>query len=223
MKILGELKMNTRLLLFVTLTSFVCMPKIVLATDPLDTPEKGFVLIRGGISPTFCQMTNTPCGWELAAGDDWLSHGKPEPMKISSGTLRQQLNQFIAAYPGYSWAVQNGVVNFVPTPDHAIQKDGAPVIDLKIAALDINDLSVIEAGYKICEAAGLKCGRAIHAGIHRHYGKVTLHLQNVTLRQAANALVKTDGMSSWMFNFNPRGNNYTLLVDSWRGGPSLFK
>jgi hypothetical protein len=91
-------------------------------------------------------------------------------------------------------------------------------LDLKIKELDIVDTEVQDAvSNVVCPAAGLLCpvpSMRVVAGrvdpLARPPGKVTLHLKNVTVRKALNALVRQDGHSMWHFW---RGADKTIVID----------
>lgn len=193
------------------------------AADILDQPLSNFRTFSG-MEIEVCGKIGVPCGWEVADKDEFIV-STASVLKITGGTVREALDKIVERYPRYVWRLDDGVINFLPKPGESITRDGKPILDVIIIDLKLDGVRANMAVKQACEAAGLPCGAVGSAGGRKRHPKISLHLKNVTLRQALNAIVKKDGDAAWRFEFNKYGNNYVVLTWDWgRGkGPSLFK
>jgi hypothetical protein len=158
-------------------------------------------------SVTLCRTAVAPCGIELLSNEN-------APVGSLSKSLRQVpaatvLDLLISEHPEYQWVLDDGVINIIPrdTLWNRISRvwAGSP-LDRKVKKLDVLDTTLQDAVSNIvCPAAGLQCftpgwvGNGA-AGDWSPPRKVSLHLENVTVRQALNALVRQDGHSMWILS-----------------------
>jgi hypothetical protein len=121
------------------------------------------------------------------------------------------LNSLVSEHPEYQWILDDGIINIAPRKTLGNRTSriragfpaGSP-LDRKIKKLDIVDTYLQDAvSNVICPAAELECPAPLLIPGGTPYAepprKVSLHLKNVTVRKALNALVRRDGHSMWHF------------------------
>jgi hypothetical protein len=151
-----------------------------------------------------------------AAGGAVIIHGCEEPSKkvvrYRGSTLREVLDNIVTDDPDYVWEVNDGVVNLAPAK-------GVPdLLTLRIAAFDSGDAtSLVTAGTYLLalpevrkRAAGLGFSQGVLGvgpssvpapGTPLPPPKwLDVHLENVTLFDALNALVRTNGHGQWIYH-----------------------
>lgn len=152
-----------------------------------------------------CRHAQAPCGVELLSNTDVPAGGSERTFRqVPLATL---LDSSIAEHPKYQWVMDAGVINIVPrdTLDNRISRIWARnPLDRKIKTLDIVDSTPEEAVSKVvCPEVGLHCvgspwAPSGPAGVWTPPKKVSLHLKNITVRQALNELVRQEGRSIWL-------------------------
>jgi hypothetical protein len=151
-----------------------------------------------------------------AAGGAAILHGCEEPSKkavrYQGSTLREVLDNIVAADPDYVWEVNDGVVNLMPAK-------GVPdLLTLRIAAFDSADAtSLATAGTYLLalpevreRAAELGFSQAVSGDVLSAVPApgtplpapklLNVHVENVTLFDALDALVRTNGHGQWVYH-----------------------
>lgn len=177
----------------------------------LDRPVKNLNWSRD--LTTVCSEAKLSCGLEKNFGDRFSSD---ESSDVKSAQVKDLLKDVLRDKPQYEWKIADGVLNVYP----AMGDSGtSSALDKIISELRIENMPSNEAAAVVARTAGIPLAsgeafRAVHA-------KVTLHLQNVTVRQAFNQIVKSDEKAMWEFYRLPDTNNFVLNVYTW-GRPTLF-
>jgi hypothetical protein len=126
--------------------------------------------------------------------------GAPQPTFVpaETSTLQSELNRMAKVMPDYQWTLDDGVVNFLP-------KNYAPSpLDILIADFDAENgfsrLGLHEPAVQLVFGGGSETKDQRH---------ITVKLKNVTLRQALNRIVKTDGRKVWILSIDSCGEDNT--------------
>jgi hypothetical protein len=144
--------------------------------------------------------------------------GAPQPTFVpaETSTLQSELNRMAKVMPDYQWTLDDGVVNFLP-------KNYAPSpLDILIADFDAENVTTIKAYNQLFDTLAVKNGFS-RLGLHepavqlvfgggsetKDQRHITVKLKNVTLRQALNRIVKTDGRKVWILSIDSCGEDNT--------------
>jgi hypothetical protein len=148
-----------------------------------------------------------------APGGEALTEGCAEPSDSAVrpqnvGTLRDVLEDIVTADPEYRWEVKDGVVNLIPSqrvPD---------LLTLRISAFDTGDATSVTTAKTFLFGLPEVRKRAAELGFDQAiYGsglgdvapgappppKLNVRLQDVTLLEALNALVRAHEHGLWMY------------------------
>jgi hypothetical protein len=150
-----------------------------------------------------------------APGGEALTQGCGEPSGSAvrpspASTLRKLLDEIIAADPDYRWEVDQGVVNLTPVR-------GVPdLLTLRIGEFDSGDAVDVTTAKTMLFALPEVRKRAEELGFDQAvfgsgpYGapppgtppppKLNVRLQDVTLFEALNALVRAHGHGLWIYH-----------------------
>ena len=148
-----------------------------------------------------------------APGGEALTQGCAEPSDSAVrpqnvGTLRDVLEDIVTADPEYRWEVKDGVVNLIPS-------QGVPdLLTLRIGAFDTGDATDVTTATTFLFALPEVRKRAVELGFDQAiYGsglsaivpgappppKLNVRLQDVTLLEALNALVRANKQGLWIY------------------------
>jgi len=151
-----------------------------------------------------------------APGGAVIVHGCEEPsskvVRYRGSTLREVLDNIVTDDPDYVWEVNDGVVNLAPA-------QGVPdLLTLRIAAFDSGDAtSLVTAGTYLLALPEVR-KRAADLGFSQGVlgtgpssipppgaplpapKLLDVHLENVTLFDAMNALVRTNKHGQWVYH-----------------------
>ena len=148
-----------------------------------------------------------------AAGGAVITQGCEEPsdsiVRFQGSTLREVLDDIITADPDYRWEVKDGVVNLIPAK-------GVPdLLTLRIDAFDSGDATSVTTAKTFLFALPEVRKRAVELGFDQAiYGSglyavppgarparklLNVRLQDVTLLEALNALVRTHKHGLWIY------------------------
>jgi hypothetical protein len=119
-----------------------------------------------------------------------------------NSSLRETLEAIVAVAPEYQWHVQEGVINFIPT-------SGEPaLLSTRITELHLENVSTGEALNQLLALPEVKKKQEeIHLSSGFDLGglqslrprRLSLHRQDVTLRQALNAIARAHGHAVWSY------------------------
>jgi hypothetical protein len=172
---------------------------------------------------SLCSRADILCGTEILPGAMDPS-GYVDNRVLKNTTVSTVLERIIDSKPDYQWVIDGGVLTIVPRETfwNKVRRRwyGRP-LSRKIKTLDLVDIPLDSAAHEVCRAAGYDCGpgagtSVITSGTDQDLGKrlpfrkVTLHLSDVTVREALNALVRKDGHARWEFRYPA-----TCLIDQW--------
>jgi hypothetical protein len=153
-------------------------------------------------------IADVPGGIAVRQG---CSDPKRPLFKQSGPTLRNALDSIVAADPTYKWTSNRGVVNLVPSAGDP------PLLKLRIRKFYIQNASTarevvdqllmmpevrkhalelgLRAGYVRLGMSDL--GRS--AGTSKPVSKLTLKVENVTIREALNEIARAHGTAVWAY------------------------
>lgn len=167
----------------------------------LDMPIERFEAAIGTEFWSLCETLNRPCGMEMAQLYDLspIQTGGPErllkpPDKVRLAKVkpREILDAFIAKYPGYRWALKNGVINVEP-----IKREGEDVLSRRLRSVSISGLTSFKAALHVLRQADIATTWTLKGRIR--YGFVDLELKNVSVREALNEIARAEGQVGWIF------------------------
>ena len=129
-------------------------------------------------------------------------------VRVHGSTLREVLDDIVTADPNYVWHLRDGVVNLMPAK-------GVPaLLTLRIAAYDSGDATDLRTAGTYLLALPVVRERADELGFTRAvFGtglsallpgappapKLNVRLQDVTLLEALNALVRANRHGAWVY------------------------
>jgi hypothetical protein len=129
-------------------------------------------------------------------------------LDLYDATFHDMLNGIVQSEPRYQWRESGGCIEVLPV------SNGLSLMDIPIGSFQIKDVSREEA---INELLNLPEVRAITMSMNlsrRATGnppagagerKVSLNMNEVTLREALNRIIKQSGASFWLFRTYPDG------------------
>jgi hypothetical protein len=201
------------------LTGFACFAVTTLARaeDVQDATTTDFTA-EIGQRGSLCGNLRVPCGSFVL--ESQLNQKRRVSLKKAS--VKDALNGVVKKYPSHEWRTAKGVVTITPKSELQRVDHGKSPLERKIASVDISNIPTDQAAQKILEGSGLPSVGRIQMGPRQRYGTVSLHLQNVTLLEALNELIKADGLASWGLEYSKQGK-YTVDIYSWRKPEGLFK
>ncbi|MBI4801816.1 MAG: hypothetical protein HY796_04755 [Elusimicrobia bacterium] len=167
-----------------------------------------------------CGNMKALCGCVFAEGD---SNNHFNEVKIDKKTtVENVLKEIIRKNPRYQWIIEDGVINILPKKEFRHLVNGKDQLDTLIKDLTITG-EVWAAAPSFCEAAGLNCAYRSIAGIRELCNKISLRLNNVTLREALNKTIKADGMASWKLEYYGKDKQPIIDIHCWRPGRTLIE
>jgi hypothetical protein len=145
-----------------------------------------------------CLKACIPCGFETQS--PLFEPVKDAPQrKLNDVTVRQVLDILTnGPLKDYAWRVDKGVLEMMPKG--VMDKKRSTVLNKRVPSVDIDGLDVQDSVTRICEQAGIAegpVGRALQTASWPDYGRVSVHLKDVSVREALNAVVRADGKSGW--------------------------
>lgn len=181
----------------------------------LDTPVKKQVYDMN--IQSICMGARIVCGVEELKGKDSI-HGKGlSKESFYDGTYRDLLVELIKRNPKYDWVERDGVVNVFPKPKY---RKGRSPLENKLKKVEFADAWTNIAAWDLLEIAGIPRVNGMEAYLSGS-GKTTVSLRDVTVREALNGIVKSDGKAMWIFRPVERGE-YIIYVFGWSRS-TLFK
>ncbi|MCX5794777.1 MAG: hypothetical protein NTY77_04715 [Elusimicrobia bacterium] len=171
-----------------------------------------------------CRQADIPCGIEYSF--ETAEH--PVSLKkrghYVGAEAKTLLDALIAQNPRYRWTINAGVINLVPKAREGDKKRHDSPLDRVVESMELTEVALDIAATRICQSAGILIHSAAIDSIGGSpivYRKVTVDLRKVTLREALNRLVKTDGHSSWLFSQQRKHMSHeypdSLTILQWSG------
>ena len=156
---------------------------------------------------------NPPGGFAIVKG---CEDAEPEvqPLLPTDSTLGEELDKLVAKDPGYTYSVDDGVVNLLP------YQGAPPLLNAWISSFDVEDESIgapllrlidspevlkakvsggITGTKRLQQFVGAQPAPPVPGRPKVEPKKFTLHLRNVTLMEALNALVRAQGRGVWSY------------------------
>lgn len=166
-----------------------------------------------------CRTADVPCGIAFPNREESEMEGPLKGKRFKNVPLKVILDFLVAEYPRYRWIIDKGVINIVPLAVLESRNVVASPLDRRLKSVDIVEKRMSAAAVKICRKAGLGCPPLwLKGGIDGGIGervesrKITLHLSDVSFREALNALVRKDGHAIWSFT---QGETPNLGLGEW--------
>ncbi len=138
-------------------------------------------------------------------------------VKVHHGTVRDVVNSIVTQALVYKWVQVNGVVNVMP------KQEGESVLDLKIARFQVRNASASDLREAVVSLPEVKgwlhqnrvSARSIIAIISSNQGndfpRAYLDLNDVSLREIMNKIVKAPGFHIWSFARYGQGKQYLSI------------
>lgn len=191
--------------------------------DFLDAPVKEFSTTSPSELGDLCSTISIPCGWEksyVRKGESRISPPWNTPLHLKNTTARKILDEIILRHPGHHWFFHDGVINIEPN-----RRGHKDLLLRKLDHLSIHGSSRMAVEYVILRARIGGHGPAMVGVFGRvHYNRVDLELNDVTVRQALNAIVKADGKAMWIFAPEEQVGNFQAYywVKSWASSGATY-
>jgi len=176
----------------------------------LDTPIDDFTSDVGNEFHTYCRAHNKPCGREEVRCGDFQILNAPK-IHLKKTTHRKVLDQIVQLHRGYKWVQRDGVLNLEP-----IHRKGQDLLARKIDHLSIHGSTTLKAFLLVFKAAGIRVGMS-YSGPPMAFAPIDTEFNNVTVRDALNAIAKADGQVVWFFCADkPEESAGSFSLSSWR-------
>jgi hypothetical protein len=183
-----------------------------------------------------CHKSNIPCGVEESP-DDYINRFDASGASVeklglnwanSNHTVRELLNTIVSGHPAYKWEIQDGVLNIIPQRGHEYQRWWKPILSSHLRHFDVVDMPLRDVGKKVCADAWItwplpslsdfisqfaqrQSLTAVPTG--PQMDKITLHLQNATVKEVLNETVRKNGEAVWFFDYDQKQHVYTIHVN----------
>lgn len=187
--------------------------------DFLDAPIIDFSGTGVNELHDLCSQINMPCGFEGTYTRDWRDRIYHPPLggklHLKNTSARKILDEIVRLYPGHHWRIHDGVINV--GPDKNAPKD---LLLRKLNHLSLHGSSYMAARYVFIRAhIGIQ-GPVLmgtHLDDRLRYNRIDLELDDVTVREALNAIAKADGQAFWIYwPYKQVDNNQaTFEFDCW--------
>ncbi len=152
--------------------------------------------------PDVFYSVKVPAGISIIFNKD----SEEEPLQNftpNSFVLRDVLNKIITVQSQYQWKEEDGVINVYPTNDY-------PVLDIRISDYQLENGTVADALEKLLETSEFENhlkenhlfeeDSVIHGGTESQRQKqFSIKLQNSTIREILNEIVKANETGTWMY------------------------
>lgn len=154
-----------------------------------------------------CYRACIPCGFAaMAPGLVQKLVRRNGRTQLKGKTVREILEHLIAGpMKGYAWRISGGVLEMLPKD--VMDGRQSSVLNKHMPSVIVENLDVKTAAIRICEEARIAEGHfteALQVAALPDYGKISIHLEDVGVREALNAVVRADGKSSWHLSRNPQ-------------------
>lgn len=164
----------------------------------------------------FCMnIADLPCGWETILIDT-QGQGKESPLlEMNDTTPRKVLDEIVRRLPNSRWVVRDGAINVEPR-----RRNRDDLLGRRLSKFSEHGVSSFRAAMDMFEDAGISISYE-EMGHTRRFGSIDVDLQDVTVRDALNAIVKADGKLMWLFSVNPdpkHTGTLSFLSDRKSGG-----
>jgi hypothetical protein len=171
-------------------------------------PPPGKITIHSAFRQAL-SSTSVPGGIILTTNCDEEGEYEFSP---SSASLRDTLDAITAADPAYKWSLESGVVNLVPKVDET------PLLSVRITKFELNNTNLDFAADKLFQLPEVKERQAeLNLSEIRHEVGISelkkpssstgddsngfkVSCEEVTLRQALNAIVRAYGHAVWSYS-----------------------
>lgn len=162
------------------------------ATDEaMDVPVREFSAPSGQELRTICRVLNRPCGYETLNN---YAFGKPQGprLHLKQNSARKILDEIVRRHPGHHLGSYDGVLVIEP-----IKRVGPDLLARKIDRLSIRGRTSHAAALMVLKQAKIRAEEVSFG--NDIYARIDLELNNVTVREALNAIAKADGQVMWRF------------------------
>lgn len=136
-------------------------------------------------------------------------------IRISGGTVRDVLNEFVEADPRYQWRAVDGVVNVAPRAC----EDG--ILDVVVHKFSVKDVTAESIGSIILDlpevqtrlkSRGLSGSKAIdYDGPLRTLPQFSIDLSEITVRDILNEMLKRKYTDLWTVTFHGDDKTYVTI------------
>ena len=184
------------------------------AEELLDSPLAQFD-VRGGVNAfaVLCDKINISCGEEEASVNDL---GGDAALDLTTTTPRHVLDEIIQRHPAYQWTLRDGTLNLEPK-----KHDGEDVLSRKLDKVSIHGVSSPKAMLDVLHQAKIRFAFQPSNGRGR-YVLIDLDQKNITVREALNAIARSNGQMMWMFSLENGERSGVFLVSSRKKSGVLF-
>jgi hypothetical protein len=178
-------------------------------SSPLDVPIEGIEIRWGREMYELCSLLNRPCGQEDTVTRE-IDYRRRPTLKLQNTTPREILNTLTQRYPSHQWIIRDEVLTLEPKSRH-----GKDLLARKLAHISIHGSSSYKAALSVFEQAGIHVGQEMVGD--PKFARLDLELQNVTVREALNAIAKADGQVLWIFRpIDSEKGTGSFGLSSWR-------
>lgn len=179
-----------------------------------------------------CQEARIPCGLEEAPDDpvhgieESYDHEERLPsIPDPHATVRQLLDVILAKHPHYRWEFQDGFLLIRPKPGKEHRRLWKALLSRRLDRFRYSNEPAAGLLFDACLKTGvmkMPGPREIQAfGTLPKTGRVSVDLENVTVREALAAIARADGQLGWKFAYDPGAKGFALRVVTWERAPDI--
>lgn len=166
---------------------------------------------------SLCKLAKVPCGIELTRSREPGEIKVVQNLGMPNVLVKSVLEKLVQGpWKGYAWAVNDGVLDIGPL-DFLSHRKQSP-LDKRLSYVDLTDVKAAIAIEELCERAGVASRSKNFEMLASYTGNVSLHLRNVTVREALDAVVRAEGGCLWLIE--PLQGAPRVTVYSFESPPS---
>lgn len=175
-----------------------------------------------------CRTAGVPCGLEESPEDPVHgidnSYGHQERLGLPDAkmTVRQVLDAVLGKHPHYRWEFVDGVLLVTPKPGKEYRRFWKPVLSRRLRQFKYSDTPAGSLLFQACLDAGVmkaldprKMPAVQLLKPLPPTGRISVNLENVSVREAMAAVARADGQMGWKFAYDPSEKAYALRIMTW--------
>jgi hypothetical protein len=163
-----------------------------------------------------CKHACIPCGFENTA--PLTSSDPARPLRFRDWPIRGIVGYLIStSLRNYSARTRGEMLEV--TPKDVVMRRSASSLDQIVPAISIDSAPVSTAIEQLCLSQGVAQPSTSTQVGNPIFGVVSVHLAEVTVREALSTLVRKDGKSTWMIQQAPDGSSMIQVMSCREDSP----
>ena len=161
----------------------------------LDSPLAEFWLYSDHEFQGLCSTLRRPCAIETVSEPSANIVSKNPIQFLRDTSPRKILDAIIRRYPGHHWLIRDGILAMEPN-----KRIGEDLLARKLGYVSIHKRESEYAAKSVLRQARIDPAPIMMDMMGQAFNRIDLELRNVTVRQALDAIAKTDGQVMWEFS-----------------------